>query len=129
MSTSSATRGDGWLRLEWLRHGRNSGCSAIPRGLITILSGNATTEAAHAAVIAFREAIASHMPIEVDLSQTSAMDARFLGLLLMLRKTLKDSGLTLNFVGISRALARQFRRNGLEYLLSPGQQHYDDTIH
>ena len=91
--------------------------------------GNATTEAVHAAVIRFREAIASHKPIEVDLSQTSAVDARFLGLLLMLRKTLKDSGLTLNFVGISTELARQFRRNGLEYLLSPGQNHYVDIVH
>ena len=93
------------------------------------ISGDATTEAVHTAVITFREAIVTHKPIEVDLSQTSTVDARFLGLLLMLRKTLKDSGLTLNFVGISRALARQFRRNGLEYLLSPGQQHHDDTIH
>jgi N-acetylglucosaminyldiphosphoundecaprenol N-acetyl-beta-D-mannosaminyltransferase len=83
------------------------------------LSGNATADSVPRAIVAFREAIASRSPIEVNMSRVLRVDARFLGLLLMLRKTLKDKGLTLSFVGISAALARQFERSGLEYLLTP----------
>jgi N-acetylglucosaminyldiphosphoundecaprenol N-acetyl-beta-D-mannosaminyltransferase len=82
------------------------------------ISGDATAAAAPLAADAFREALALHEPFDVDLSRTLTMDARFFGLLLMLRKQLKYSGLTLNFVGVSMALARQFRRNGVEHLLS-----------
>jgi hypothetical protein len=82
MSTSSATRGDGWLRLEWLRHGRNSGCSATPRGLITTLSGDASTEkngfgfeASRTATgdsthVAF-EAVEGHLSILADLDEVA----------------------------------------------------------
>ena len=40
------TRGDGWLRLEWLRDKKKQQVVplSLPRGLITPLSANASTE-------------------------------------------------------------------------------------
>jgi N-acetylglucosaminyldiphosphoundecaprenol N-acetyl-beta-D-mannosaminyltransferase len=58
-------------------------------------------------------------PIEIDLSSTKTVDARFLGLFLMLRKQLKDSGNRLRFTKLPANLQRQFRLAGAEYLLSP----------
>jgi N-acetylglucosaminyldiphosphoundecaprenol N-acetyl-beta-D-mannosaminyltransferase len=83
------------------------------------LSGDATAKSVPEAISAFRQAIAGGRPVEVNMSRVSRVDPRFFGLLLMLRKTLKDNGLTLTFVGISAALARQFEHSGLEYLLTP----------
>jgi N-acetylglucosaminyldiphosphoundecaprenol N-acetyl-beta-D-mannosaminyltransferase len=57
----------------------------------------------------------------VDLSQTRAIDARFFGLLLMLRKQLTGKGTTLRFQGASQRLRRQFQLNSIEYLLISGQ--------
>ena len=56
--------------------------------------------------------------IVIDFSETSAVDARFLGLLLMLRKQLKAQNAVPRFIGISRRLERMFRLNGFGYLLS-----------
>ena len=65
----------------------SSSSRSTTRARVTLhISGDATTEAVPAAIDAFREAIASHKPIEVDLSRTLTVDARFFGLLLMLRK-------------------------------------------
>ncbi len=92
-------------------------------GWVTLeISGDATAAAVPLAADAFRKAIARQGAINVDLSRTLSVDARFFGLLLMLRKQQKDRGLTLNFVGTSKALTRQFKYNGLEYLLSPRSQ-------
>src|ERR1700733_4061440 len=99
------------------------------RGVTLSISGDATANQAPEAISAFRDALASQKPITVDLSRTRAVDARFFGLLLMLRKQLKDSGFGLQFVGSSRGLERQFRLNGLEYLLSSSEKHDVDTVH
>jgi len=56
--------------------------------------------------------------IVIDFSETCVVDARFLGLLLMLRKQLKARNTVLRFTGISRRLERMFRLNGCGYLLS-----------
>lgn len=93
-----------------------------PSRVTLAISGDATAAAVPLAADAFRKAMAAFKAIDVDLSRTLAVDARFFGLLLMLRKQQKDRGLTLNFVGMSKALTRQFKYNGLEYLLSPGSQ-------
>ncbi|HTO64298.1 MAG TPA: STAS domain-containing protein, partial [Bradyrhizobium sp.] len=50
-----------------------------------------------------------------DFSDVCAIDARFLGLLLMLRKQLKAGGVVASFTGVSRLLARIFRLGGLEF--------------
>jgi len=55
----------------------------------------------------------------VDGSDTRTVDARFLGLLLMLRKELKSRGTSPILIGMSARLERIFRLHGLGFLLSP----------
>jgi N-acetylglucosaminyldiphosphoundecaprenol N-acetyl-beta-D-mannosaminyltransferase len=93
------------------------------------ISGNATAKEVPRAIVPFRDAVASQKPVVVDLSRTRAVDARFFGLFLMLRKQLNGRGSGLRFVGISPGLERQFRLNGLEYLLSSSEQHDVNTVH
>jgi N-acetylglucosaminyldiphosphoundecaprenol N-acetyl-beta-D-mannosaminyltransferase len=82
------------------------------------LSGPATARHVDKVIPVFRDAIATKKQIMIDFSDTRANDARFLGLLLMLRKKLKGSGANPIFIGLSPALERIFRLNGLEFLLS-----------
>jgi N-acetylglucosaminyldiphosphoundecaprenol N-acetyl-beta-D-mannosaminyltransferase len=84
------------------------------------LVGYATASRVPEAISCFRQAVASKKSIVVDLSQTRTIDARFFGLLLMLRKQLKRTGSTLQFQGVTSGLHGLFRLNALEYLLSSG---------
>ncbi len=81
------------------------------------LFGPATARHINAAISAFRQAIAARKAIVIDLSETSDVDARFFGLLLMLRKELLRRGGQLSFVGISPRMRRIFRLNGFGFLL------------
>ncbi len=72
----------------------------------------------------FRDAIAMKKRTVIDFSNTCAVDARFLGLLLMLRKNLKESAGDLDLIGLSAELKRIFRLNGLDFLLATEQ--YDE---
>ena len=78
------------------------------------LSGHATARQVATATASFRSAFESGKQITVECSELRAIDARFFGLLLMLRKQsmVRNSGLC--FTGVSRDMARQFLRNGLE---------------
>ena len=62
--------------------------------------------------------MASRNEITIDLSDTSTVDARFLGLLLILRKQLKRQHGRLTFIGASRRVAKLFRYNELSFLLA-----------
>jgi N-acetylglucosaminyldiphosphoundecaprenol N-acetyl-beta-D-mannosaminyltransferase len=74
------------------------------------------------AAASFRQAISLNRPIEIDLSATNELDARFLGLILMVRKRLKTlGGAALRFSGVNRQMETIFRRNRLEYLLRESQ--------
>jgi N-acetylglucosaminyldiphosphoundecaprenol N-acetyl-beta-D-mannosaminyltransferase len=73
---------------------------------------------------AFREAIAMKKRTVIDFSNTCAVDTRFLGLLLMLRKNLRESVSDLVLVGLSAELKRIFHLNGLDFLLAARQ--YDE---
>ena len=53
----------------------------------------------------------------IDFSNVCGVDARFLGLLLMLRKKLKSVGVSPKLIGLSPQLRGLFALNGLEYLL------------
>ena len=86
-----------------------------------MLSGFAIARHAEKAISPFRDAVITKKSIVIDFSRTRGVDARFLGLLLMLRKQLKIQGQDLKLVGISRRLERTFRLNGLEYLLPCGE--------
>jgi len=65
----------------------------------------------------FKVAMTTNKQIAIDFSETCAIDALFLGLLLMLRKQLKARNAVPRFIGISRRLERVFRLNGCGYLL------------
>jgi N-acetylglucosaminyldiphosphoundecaprenol N-acetyl-beta-D-mannosaminyltransferase len=81
------------------------------------LSGFATEQHVAKAAAAFRSAVADAKNIVIELTDTSFIDCRFFGLLLMLRKQLEGSGRSLKFSGISPRLARLFRLNGIGFLL------------
>jgi N-acetylglucosaminyldiphosphoundecaprenol N-acetyl-beta-D-mannosaminyltransferase len=86
--------------------------------LVIRLSGSATERHVDKAITCFRNAVASHNEITIDLSATSVIDARFFGLLLMLRKQLKRQRGRLTFIGASRRIAKMFRYNELSFLLT-----------
>lgn len=119
------------VRLRWLRLRADAGRQDFvivamqkDKEVMVRLSGYATAARVPDAIGCFREAIASRKPVVVDLSRTRALDTRFLGLFLMLRKQLKARGLALQLIDAPSALQRQLRLNGLGYLLSPCG-HYD----
>jgi N-acetylglucosaminyldiphosphoundecaprenol N-acetyl-beta-D-mannosaminyltransferase len=64
-------------------------------------------------------AITARRQVVLDLSDTCAIDARFLGFLLILRNRVGRYGAKLRLVGLSRSVRRQFRLNGVEFLLQP----------
>ncbi|MGA2127971.1 MAG: WecB/TagA/CpsF family glycosyltransferase [Xanthobacteraceae bacterium] len=87
-------------------------------GSITVkLSGPATAPFVREMIPAFRAAIATRKQVIVDLSAARAIDARFLGLLLMLRKSLGAEDRFLTVAGLSSGMERIFRLNGADYLL------------
>ena len=112
-----------WLRLRADRSGHDLVIVSVQNDdRVTVrLPGYATAAPVPEAIACFGQAVASQKrAVVVDLSQTRAVDARFFGLLLMLRKQLKSRGAALQFQGVSSRLQRLFRLNALEYLLSSG---------
>jgi N-acetylglucosaminyldiphosphoundecaprenol N-acetyl-beta-D-mannosaminyltransferase len=84
------------------------------------LSGAATAQNIEAASKCFRLVLKTGKPIVIDLSQISTIDPRFFGLLLMLRKQLKNRGDRLQFSGATRRTRRIFQLNGFGFLIEPG---------
>ncbi len=80
--------------------------------------GSATAAHVELAVSHFRGAAKAGKAIVIDLSETHAIDARFLGLLLMLHKQVTERGADLKILGVRSRLARAFRLNGANFLLS-----------
>ena len=106
-----------WLRLKYERRGEDLIITqAHDHESVTVsLSGPANARHVDKAIPAFREAIATKKRITLDFSNTRSIDARFLGLLLMLKKKLKSTGAAPTFVGLSPALERIFRLNRLDF--------------
>ena len=86
-----------------------------------IIAGHATKSNVDKIIPSFRKAIAMRRHTIIDLSNTSAIDARVLGLILVLRKALKSSVGDPVLFGLSPELRRIFRLNGMEFLLAPEQ--------
>jgi anti-anti-sigma regulatory factor len=108
-----------WLRRKYQR-GRHDLIIEQVHGSDSVtlrLSGFALASHMDEVISCFREAVATEKQIVIDFSETCAVDTRFLGLLLMLRKQLTARNSVLRFMGISRRLERMFRLNGLGYLL------------
>jgi N-acetylglucosaminyldiphosphoundecaprenol N-acetyl-beta-D-mannosaminyltransferase len=84
------------------------------------LSGSASAKHVKKVIPVLRDAIAMRKRIVIDFSDTRFIDARFLGLLLMVRKKqLNDCDSGLSLIGLSRELESIFAFNGLGFLLSP----------
>jgi N-acetylglucosaminyldiphosphoundecaprenol N-acetyl-beta-D-mannosaminyltransferase len=85
-----------------------------------ILSINGVVNARNlgSAISCFRDAAAAAKHIVINFTGTRLIDARFLGLLLMLSKRLKENQLRLELTGVSPRVARIFCLNGFEFLLS-----------
>lgn len=109
-----------WFKLRYAHHEQNLVVTQYDceESITVSLAGSATARYVDTAIATFRDAIAMKKQITVDFSNTRAIDARFLGLLLMLRKKLKDAGAGPVVIGLSPGLRRIFCLNGLEFLLS-----------
>jgi N-acetylglucosaminyldiphosphoundecaprenol N-acetyl-beta-D-mannosaminyltransferase len=81
------------------------------------LFGAATASNVDIATDIFRDAVETKKEIRINLSGTRALDARFLGLILMLRKRARKQGTELKIIGVSARLQTTFRLNGAEFLL------------
>lgn len=83
-----------------------------------ILQGELTAKQIQSAISYFRDAFVMEKEIIVDISKVGAVDPRFFGFFLALRKHLTDQGGHLSFVGVVPAMERAFRMNGFEFLLN-----------
>lgn len=81
------------------------------------LAGMATGSNIASAIPFFRDALAKGGQLTVDMSRLRVIDARFFGLLLMVRKQLCDQGACLQFAGVSPRMERAFRLNRFSFLL------------
>jgi N-acetylglucosaminyldiphosphoundecaprenol N-acetyl-beta-D-mannosaminyltransferase len=87
-------------------------------GLIVVsLIGYATKKHVMKSIQIFRSLLAERRDIAIDISQMRLIDPRFFGLLLMLRKQLRENGKVLKLIGVSKKNLRVFRLNGFEFLL------------
>jgi N-acetylglucosaminyldiphosphoundecaprenol N-acetyl-beta-D-mannosaminyltransferase len=109
-----------WKRLDRQAEKRHFSITQVhDYGCLTVsFSGSAVARHVGRVIPVLREAIATEKRLKIDLSALQDIDARFLGLLLMLRKTLKGRGMALVLAGLSPGLERIFRLNGLDYLIS-----------
>lgn len=80
------------------------------------IAGFATAQNVPQAIACFRAALEKKKKIAIDFSKLEGADARFLGLLIMLRKQLRSRGEVWQLTGIYPKLRRQFRLNGLGFL-------------
>ena len=88
------------------------------QSIVISLCGVASEKHVPKATSCFQEALTGKQDIIIDLANTRLIDARFLGLLLMLRKELKSRGVKLAIKGASHPIERIFRFNELGFLLS-----------
>jgi N-acetylglucosaminyldiphosphoundecaprenol N-acetyl-beta-D-mannosaminyltransferase len=86
------------------------------------LGGVASEDQIVLAISCFEDALACHKNIVLELDELQFIDARFLGLLLMLRKELKIRKAKLSFTGVPSSISRIFRLNELDFLLASDQR-------
>jgi N-acetylglucosaminyldiphosphoundecaprenol N-acetyl-beta-D-mannosaminyltransferase len=108
-----------WHRLRCRERSLGFKKTHTDQSVIISLSGVASEKQISPAISLFEDALSYEKNIVVDLSDVQLIDARFLGLLLMLRKELRDRRGTLVFTGVSRSIEKIFRLNELGFLLSP----------
>jgi N-acetylglucosaminyldiphosphoundecaprenol N-acetyl-beta-D-mannosaminyltransferase len=82
-----------------------------------MLAGDATARNTSKAIPVFRDAMAQGGRLTIDISKLHHIDARFFGLLLMVRKQINQRGDLLEFAGVSSRMKRAFRLNRFNFLL------------
>ena len=82
------------------------------------LAGAAIARNVSKATPHFRDAVVAGKNVVINFANTSLIDARFLGLLLMLNKQLTGRRLQLRFAEVPEQLERVFRLNEFGYLLN-----------
>ncbi len=87
------------------------------KAVVLSLIGAATAENLNRALPDFQRAAAADKPVIINLARAGLIDARFLGLFLMLNKRLKRQGLHLEFSEVTPRIKRIFRLSGFAYLL------------
>jgi N-acetylglucosaminyldiphosphoundecaprenol N-acetyl-beta-D-mannosaminyltransferase len=109
-----------WLQRQCRRHRHDLIIQLVHSGdsVTVALSGFAVADQIEQVISCFREALTAKKHIVIDFSKTRAVDARLLGLLLMLRKQLKARKAVMRLIGTSPRLERMFRLYGLGNLLS-----------
>ena len=107
-----------WYRLGWGRKPQDFliNRSENDKSIILSVNGAATAQNVHNIVPHFQSATAAAKDVIINFASTQLIDARFLGLLLMLKKQLKARQLRLEFTEVSPRIARLFRLNGFEFL-------------
>lgn len=116
----------------WRRVGGNTGDLRIDasddnHSCHISLAGTATGGNIADAIPVFRNALIKSSQLTIDLSGLRVIDARFFGLLLMVRKQLNERGGRLQFAGISPRMRRAFRLNRFGFLLSSHEASIEAT--
>ena len=91
--------------------------SGGPKSRQIVLSGCAVADGVASAIPVFRDAIVDGGELTVDISRLNAIDPRFFGFLLMVRKRLLERGGRLHLAGASPRIKRAFRLNRFGFLL------------
>jgi N-acetylglucosaminyldiphosphoundecaprenol N-acetyl-beta-D-mannosaminyltransferase len=108
-----------WHRLRW---GRKEQDLLITRSednksVTLTLNGAATACFVNKAAPCFRDALTAGKPVAINFADTHLIDARFVGLLLMLNKQLKRRQLPLTLTEVPPRIERVLRLNGFGFLL------------
>jgi N-acetylglucosaminyldiphosphoundecaprenol N-acetyl-beta-D-mannosaminyltransferase len=90
-----------------------------PTNVSLTLSGPATVRDVKLAIARFRMALNAGKAILIDISETTAVDTRFFGLIVAFLKKAALRGCSVQFVDPPPRIRRKFRRNGFEFLLKP----------
>ncbi len=111
-----------WCQFRW-RHQQDLSIkmSHDDRSTLVRLDGIASERHVPKAIAFFQETLTGNRNIAIDLSDTRLIDARFLGLLLMLRKELRNRGTKLILTGVSGSVGRNIpaQRTGIPDLPRP----------
>ena len=87
------------------------------KSVILSINGAAIIQNVGNALPYFQDAVATAKDIVINFTDTRLIDARFLGLLIMLSKVMKKQQLHLTFTAVSPRIARIFRLHGFGFLL------------
>ena len=109
-----------WLQLKLESKDKDLRIKRIddPKSVILSLNGIAAGQNVGETARHFQDAVLGAKDVVINLAGTRLIDARFIGLLLMLDKQLKSQQLRLTFTGISPQIERLFYLSGFKFLLN-----------